>query len=163
MKKLIYLFLILGVFQGKAQEIQPSLLSTSGDFFSNESYSISWSLGEIAIETFAQTNNILTQGFQQTKLTTTGIKENTIEESQITIYPNPATDKIFVNFNSKEYSWYMLEIFDLIGSKKILQKIDKPSKKIVIEINDLESGIYLLHLKSDKNENPKSYLFQKID
>ena len=163
MRKLIYLFLILGVFQGKAQELQPSLLSTSGDFFKNESYSISWSLGEIAIETFTQTNNILTQGFQQTKLTTTGIKENTTEESQITIYPNPATDRIFVNFDSKEYSWYMLEIFDLIGSKKIRQEIKNRSEKIEIKISDLESGTYLLHLKSDKNENPKIYLFQKIE
>ena len=110
MKKLIFLFIIIAVFQGKAQEIQQSLLSTSGDFFKNESYSISWSLGEIAIETFTQTNTILTQGFQQSKLTTTGIKENTIDESQITIYPNPASNRISVNYNLYLYNSLLLKL-----------------------------------------------------
>ena len=163
MKKLFLFFIILGFFQGKAQEIQSSLLSTSGDYYTNESYSISWSIGEIAIETFTQTNNILTQGFQQTKLTTTGIKDNTVAESQISLYPNPVTDLLFVSFDTEKTSYYILEIFDLIGSRKIQQRVKNYSERIEIKVSDLESGMYLLHLKSAENEYPTSFLFQKID
>lgn len=162
-KKFIFFFVILAVFQGKAQELQPSLLSTSGDFFSNESYSISWSLGEIAIETFTQTNNILTQGFQQSRLTTTGIQENPLQENQIQLYPNPAPDKLFLSFNSYVVQTYQLEIFDLIGSKKISEKVETNSRIAEIDINDLEPGTYMLVLKSNEKNSTNTFIFQKAD
>ena len=163
MKKLIYFSLILIAFQGKAQELQSSLLSTSGDFFSNDSYSISWSLGEIAIETFTQTNNILTQGFQQTRLTTTGIQENSIQKNEIQVYPNPASDKLYISFSSGVNLSYHLEIFDLIGSKKISEKIESKSKIAKIGLNDLQPGTYMLVLKSNEKNSKNTFIFQKAD
>lgn len=163
MKKLISFFLILVVIQGNTQELAPSLLSTSGDFFSTNNYSVSWSLGEIAIETFSQSGNIITQGFQQTRLTTTGIQENSVKKNAIQLYPNPASDKLFLNFNSYDVQSYQLEIFDLIGSKKISEKIETNSKITEIKLNDLEPGTYMLVIKSKEKNSTNTFIFQKAD
>ena len=163
MKKLICFFLIIVAFQGQAQEIQPSLLSTSGDFFSSGSYSVSWSLGEIAIETFTQSENILTQGFQQSRLITTGIQKNTLQENQIQIYPNPASDKLYVRFNFDIMDLYQIEVFDLIGSKKISEKIRTSFEIVEIKLNDLEPGTYMLVIKPDEKYSISTFVFQKTD
>jgi hypothetical protein len=48
-----------------AQNISPELISSSGDYFENTNSLISFSIGEIATETFHNTFNFLSQGFQQ--------------------------------------------------------------------------------------------------
>lgn len=48
-----------------AQSVSPEVISSSGDYFEGSNGSLSWTLGEIATETFSNGNNILTQGFQQ--------------------------------------------------------------------------------------------------
>jgi len=48
-------------FSSNAQQI----IATSGGYFEQENISLSWTLGEPVIETFAGDNIILTQGFQQ--------------------------------------------------------------------------------------------------
>lgn len=48
-----------------AQSIERDVVASSGDYFDNGSVSLSWTLGEIATETYTAGNVILTQGFQQ--------------------------------------------------------------------------------------------------
>lgn len=48
------------------QSLEPDVISSSGDYFKIQSGSITWTLGEIATETYNSGNIILTQGFQQT-------------------------------------------------------------------------------------------------
>ena len=42
-----------------------SVLATAGDFQTNGSYSLSWTVGELAVSTLTEGSNVLTQGFQQ--------------------------------------------------------------------------------------------------
>jgi hypothetical protein len=48
-----------------AQSVSPQVVSSAGDYFEGTNASLSWTLGEIATETFNSENVILTQGFQQ--------------------------------------------------------------------------------------------------
>ena len=48
-----------------AQSLSPEVIASSGDYYENANASLSWTLGEIATETYSYGNNILTQGFQQ--------------------------------------------------------------------------------------------------
>jgi len=50
---------------GSAQSIERDVISSSGDCFEEGNISLSWTLGEIATETYNSVNIILTQGFQQ--------------------------------------------------------------------------------------------------
>ena len=49
-----------------AQSIERDVVASSGDYFEGTNISLSWTLGEIATETYSSGNIILTQGFQQT-------------------------------------------------------------------------------------------------
>ena len=48
-----------------AQSIERDVVASSGDYFEGTNASLSWTLGEIATETYTAGNIILTQGFQQ--------------------------------------------------------------------------------------------------
>ena len=48
-----------------AQSIERDVIAGSGDYFEGANSSLSWTLGEIATETYTAGNIILTQGFQQ--------------------------------------------------------------------------------------------------
>ena len=48
-----------------SQSIERDVVAGSGDYFEGANASLSWTLGEIATETFSAGNIILTQGFQQ--------------------------------------------------------------------------------------------------
>ncbi|MBN2173918.1 MAG: hypothetical protein JW731_07295 [Bacteroidales bacterium] len=52
-----------------AQSIERQVIASSGDYFEGANISLSWTLGEIATETFTGGNLILTQGFQQPGVT----------------------------------------------------------------------------------------------
>jgi hypothetical protein len=66
MKKINSLLLVLIVpAYMLAQSVSPQVVSSAGDYYEGTNASLSWTLGEIATETFATGNVILTQGFQQ--------------------------------------------------------------------------------------------------
>lgn len=52
-----------------SQSIERNVVGSSGDYFEGDDISLSWTLGEIATETFISGDNILTQGFQQPSIT----------------------------------------------------------------------------------------------
>jgi len=75
MRKLISFFSLALIIQClSAQTLSPVVLASSGNYYENASVSLSWTLGEIATETYSSGNIILTQGFQQpTTVTLSGI------------------------------------------------------------------------------------------
>ena len=71
MKTIILTILITTMGMGIliAQSIERDVVASSGDYFEGVDISLSWTLGEIATETYIAGNNILTQGFQQPSIT----------------------------------------------------------------------------------------------
>jgi len=59
------------------QSLSPVVLAASGEYDENAAASLSWTLGEVATETYTAGDNILTQGFQQPiTITLSGIDLN---------------------------------------------------------------------------------------
>jgi len=70
MKTLILTIVFLtGAMICSSQSIERDVVASSGDFFEGDNISLSWTLGEIAVETYDNGSNILTQGFQQPGIT----------------------------------------------------------------------------------------------
>jgi hypothetical protein len=66
------------------------------------------------------------------------------------LFPNPATNQLYIAFNSSGYGNFTLEIFDILGNKKIT--INKPSEKdnhFAIEIDNLSAGAYFIKTSVD--------------
>ena len=70
---------------------------------------------------------------------------NNLKESGLSVYPDPAIDKITVEISgvTKESN---LAIVDIEGQELITRQITEP--KTTIDISDLPSGVYLLRLTS---------------
>jgi hypothetical protein len=65
MKKIVLWLCVFMTMEMHAQSLSSSVVATAGDYSSSASASLSWTLGEIATETFSNGGYILTQGFQQ--------------------------------------------------------------------------------------------------
>lgn len=80
--------------------------------------------------------------------------------NQVTIYPNPATESVNINFNAIENFNAQITISDITGKSRILvaQPIQKGENKINTAISSLETGTYILSILDNKG----SAFHQKI-
>jgi len=74
------------------------VVSSGGKEFSNSSGRIAYTIGEPITETFSSGNATATQGFHQGTINITSIREQ-IPELEISIFPNPTTDRLNVKLN----------------------------------------------------------------
>jgi len=119
------------------------VIATSGEYFKNSLGSVSWTLGELAIESYSKSDKILTQGFHQTRvqLLQTAIE---LPSSEILIYPNPVDDELFLHVLFTEELSYRL--YDMMGRMLKWEKIKQSETRI--PLNDFSSGIYLLEIET---------------
>ena len=69
-----------------------------------------------------------------------------IEEIELNIYPNPASDKI--NIDAKRNAFQNATIYDMTGRTMIKTIINENG---FIDVSSLEDGAYIIRLISDKN------------
>ncbi len=154
MKKILLTVCALATLSTYGQEV----LSAAGDHISNADYSLSYTLGELAIETESD-DFILTQGFHQTLLTITSISEN--DAMQVAFYPNPTENTIYLQ-SSEQHGLTSVELFDMQGRQVKVFNLSG-AQQSSISIGDLPSGSYLLVLASpDSNQSSYSALIQKL-
>ena len=123
---------------------QQQVVSSAGSFHSNASGSVSWTLGELAIETLTTASNILTQGFQQSRLTVTGIGDIPQLDFEIVVCPNPASDHLIIRTDKEQHENLYFQLYDLSG-KIILQDRIRETET-TIPLNHLRSAVYLLRI-----------------
>jgi hypothetical protein len=102
---------------GISQSVSPDVIATCGDFFSNASGQLQWTLGETITETYSSANNTITQGFHQPNY---GIPTS-IESPNVLIpifYPNPFSYMFFIQFGQEQKNLvYDFSIYDSNGKK----------------------------------------------
>jgi hypothetical protein len=138
----------------QAQEV----VTTSGDFFTNPTGSISWTLGEPISESFAVNQQILSQGFQQSAQNYAAISVVS-NLNLLEIFPNPFDEIIHLQ-NQTEEKELMLALYDekmaLVKETIINSGFNNES---TISFQDLEAGVYFLHIQS---QNGKVESMQKL-
>ncbi|MBE9510529.1 MAG: T9SS type A sorting domain-containing protein [Bacteroidetes bacterium] len=157
MKNYLLLILVLTTSVSvKAQ--QAEVIATSGDFYENSSGSLSWTLGEVVIETLSETNFILTQGFQQSKLTVTAINDLQTSGIELSVYPNPTNSFLFIEVKTDKQRDLQINLFDLNG-KLILQKKITGSKQTV-NMQNYKPATYILKV-TEGNKEIRTYQIVK--
>ena len=71
-----------------------------------------------------------------------------LENEQITMYPNPATDIISLRFD--DISKLKVTIYDVIGREILSKLLEKSNKNI--DISSLGSGTYIVQITNENNE-----------
>jgi len=126
---------------GFGQVTSPSVVSSSGDSYSNTNIIMDYTLGEIVVETHANSTTILTQGFHQ------GVLEVSTETVNIDIktkiYPNPTTNYLIVELEKNVNA--ELLVYDINGKLVIKDKLINEQHK-QLDFSFLIQGNYLLHI-----------------
>jgi len=87
-----------------------------------------------------------------TTVTSTGIN-NEIAIHSLNIYPNPASEKITMDFNLKENSNIRIEIYNESGQLVQLmnkENLNSGNNSINLDVSKLNSGLYFMNLISEK-------------
>lgn len=119
------------------------VIASGCDYFKTNTGSLSWTLGELSIETYTAQSSILTQGFQQTffKNPVTGITEST--DLEMEVYPNPAQDRLYLRLVPQPEMYYVL--IDIIGRPLSQQQITQ--EETLVNLSDLAPAMYLLEIR----------------
>lgn len=72
---------------------------------------------------------------------TTGLSNTTTEDLNVSIYPNPASDKLNINFNDNNSTADRLVIVDMLGNIVVEKGLEIHNE---INVADLAKGVYLL-------------------
>jgi len=149
MKKNLFIFiLLLHATFINGQTLSPSVLSASGAFYSAGGYLLSQTVGELAmVQTFTSGNSILTQGFQQPEPILTGINENELPESGVQIYPNPASDFIYLVFTNNNADDFQIKFFNAVG-QLVNSSRQKKHNQVILDVRKVSSGLYFLQIES---------------
>ena len=142
--KRLYKFLIVSAFMAlisvfaNAQQV----ISSSGSTLKNSAGSLSFTLGELVIDTKNTGVVILTQGFHQTKLIITAISDLPEQRFSISAFPNPTND--YVNLKIEKGDIHDIEfiLFDMQGKVLSNQKIENSNTEI--QFSGYNSGNYLM-------------------
>jgi len=84
-----------------------------------------------------------------TLFTTTSTNEPERSGTELLVYPNPATDKVYLNFNTQQTETVQVEISDLMG-RKVYQtsRLTNPGQNIIewLPTAGTSSGMYIIRL-----------------
>jgi len=144
MKNLLLFSVLLfyGIFQTAAQEV----ISSGGDYYNNGTVSLSWTLGEPVTETITDGTNILTQGFQQSKLSATEIFNINSDNFNISLFPNPTQN--FINLKTSDFENLSYNISDING--KLLKEGKLISESTEISVKKLPAAVYFFTIFDNK-------------
>ena len=156
MKKVLFLTIaFLAFFLANAQELE--VISSGGDYYEGSNAQISWTLGEISVETYNNGNNIITQGFHQSKLTVTKIDDDYLNntDASVNIFPNPTSEYATIELSNVDESNFIYELNDNKG--KVLLKKNFESKTETINFNKYAASIYYIRIYSKDGSYRETY------
>ncbi len=135
----LFNFCLLNTLKGQ------ELISPAGKTAESSGYSISWSLGELVIDTWSAQNITVTNGFHQPGLTVTNIFKDQLPDFIINLYPNPTSDFLFVETKSdKRFNYHLFSSDGKLLATELLQL-----EKMQIDFQHFTPGIYLLRVVAD--------------
>lgn len=151
MKKLIVpiVFIPLGVIFCNAQQS----INASGGNSSGSGGSSSYTIGQIDYSSKGSPVQI-TEGVQQPYEIVSLAVSETSGEKNISLYPNPVKDVLFVDFNEEKYANAQYILFDSQG--RTLKKGIFTQKKTELDFSTLPQSVYIIQIFQD-SKNIKTY------
>lgn len=126
------------------------VISPAGDYHQNSSVSVSYTIGEPISETFELEENILTQGFQQSKLIITAIKSPKILDFNLHIFPNPTRSSINIEIISENFTGASFYLMDING--KLVFEKETTNRLTEIDIKSLAPATYFLKVITENKD-----------
>lgn len=145
---------------GMAQSISPEVIASAGEHFDNGTTQLSWTLGEVVIDTYDNGTNILTQGFHQTQLTVTSVEES-LSDVRMNMYPNPTSEFLNIELGNNEND-INLQLFDMSGKLVHKDVINAYDTKYVLPMQSVATGNYLVQMQSVDGKMNTTHKVMKV-
>ncbi len=143
--KIMTWMLVGSTLAANGQSITPEVVATAGNHFSNGTTQLSWTLGEVMINTYSSSGNMLTQGFHQTQLTVTDIEESNQLSFDVNVYPNPTTEILNISIEGK-HGELTTTIYDIRGKMVLSKAIRSNEMLFKLNLQLLAMGQYVLRI-----------------
>ena len=168
MIKKLKLLIVLAIiaFTAKSQSLSPTVIASSGGFYTSANAMLSTTVAEITmVQTFTSTDNILTQGFQQPEDITTGIVEKPLLSNGFLIYPNPTNGNFVLNFTNNDNSEANIRILNMAGQIMLEEQVSQSAglNTINFDISSYNQGMYILEITTTKANGEKNLTYHKIN
>ncbi len=163
MKSLILtISVVFSVIMTNAQSISPEVIASAGEHFLGTDMQISWTMGEVVIETYEAGNSILTQGFHQTHLIVTPDPVNVpnLADWNVSVYPNPTSEQLIINLTGNNQE-LLAELYDMNGKLVINEPIYKDQQQKELDLSTLAQSYYLLKVHSKDHRILSTFKIQK--
>lgn len=81
-----------------------------------------------------------------------GIQKLLGEQTKVLMYPNPAEDKVYLEYNLTEASEVTVSVYDITGKQVISAYFgeQRGEQRVSLDIGDLNTGLYFVSLIGDK-------------
>ena len=145
---LLYLITATTIF---AQQLTPTVVSSGGESFTGNNLLLDFTIGEITTETLAANGSSLTQGFLQGPDSNTGIEETVVDQKEIVVYPNPATDRIYLLSGNKEVQPLKTIIKDIQG--RTVQNLEFDTNPLMERLDGLTPGFYTVTIEFNNHQS----------
>ncbi len=139
-----------------SQTISPGVLAVTGQTFSNSSFSVQWTLGEVVVDQSSNGTAQLDHGFNQllSDEVNTAVSEIKLDVP-VSLFPNPALDRIIVEIADQES--YQYTIYSMTGERLAEGWIQNG---IRLDIAHLVPSTYFVEFRGLRNERG-IYIFTK--
>jgi len=126
---------------------QRQVIATAGNSDENAEGSLSWTMGEPAVNTWSSSGAMITQGFQQSNLeVSTLVEPDPGSFLRAIAYPNPVQDMMRVEVKNRGNTILYLELYDMNG--RLLDKQQVQSNPSRLDFGEHPAGEYILQLKT---------------
>lgn len=154
MKKFLFTWLsiLCAVFFSYGQQLE--VLAPAGEEVQNASHQVSFTMGELVVETAQTETHVLTQGYHQSKLVIIGLDEIS-KEFAFHVYPNPTSEYVILEseqLDQVQSVW----MYDIKGS--LIQSIQNhQSQQLTVNMQHLSAGTYVLKIRTANESQSFSY------
>ncbi len=155
----ISFLLILNTLQLQAQSFSSSVTSSAGDYKVMPGYSLQFTLGEPAIQTYSAGLQVLSEGFQQNTLLINAM-DNLSILSGIHVFPNPTSAELFIAFE-KFSPEIQATMFDMMGHVLMISEKKIQNQTLSLDISNLVQGSYILQIHDFDNRQQYHYTIVK--
>lgn len=153
-KYLLWMLLLVAWTAADGQALH--IVASAGQQLTGSNGQVSYTVGEPAITTLSSAGNIVTQGYQQSKMYATGINQIAPAEYTVSVYPNPVNDQLTIYIQGLD-QLASFRLYDAMG--KLLYETSTLDEKTQMDFSRFAAGQYLLELT---DQNGKIFNTQKI-
>ena len=142
------------------QSISPKAITSVGASNASSNITVSYTVGEISVKGLSNGNINLGQGFTSSAVqstTVTAIQETDKELLQVKIYPNPASDFLFLDIENSKDPNIQISIYDISGKLISKETYVAQNNHIGINTQQWQTGSYLLQLSNSAGLTLGSY------